>query len=357
MEESKMKVFISYAREDLATAQKLYKDIKNVGAVPWMDEYDLLPGQNWKIIINQVLKKTSYVLVLLSSRSLSKRGYVQKEMKIALNLLDEFPPDQIFVIPVRLDECNPVDERLQNIHHINLFPDYENGLNQIVRAIQAKGLQPSEQPPETQPLHDAPNSGKKPGAATPQFDLSERIKILFLGANPTDNMRLRLDEEVRSIDQALLSARFRDRFDFLQEWAVQTTDLPGILMRHEPNVVHFSGHGSSKSEIMLENSLGQSMPVPPRTLSKLFAVLRGHIRCVVLNACYSEDQAKSIAEHIDCVIGMSDAIGDRAAINFVSAFYQALAYGKNIKTAFDLGCIQIDLAGLAEGDKPRLIQR
>ena len=134
-DQKKTKVFISYAREDIVTARKLYKDIEKAGATPWLDEYDLLPGQNWKMTINQVLKSTSYILVLLSSRSLSKRGYVQKEMKMALDLLDEFPVDEIFVIPVRLDECQSLDERLQDLHHVDLFPDYEAGLAKILQVL------------------------------------------------------------------------------------------------------------------------------------------------------------------------------------------------------------------------------
>jgi hypothetical protein len=75
----------------------------------------------------------------------------------------------------------------------------------------------------------------------------------------------------------------------------------------------------------------------------------------VLNACYSERQAQAIAQYIDCVIGMSKAIGDTAAISFSAAFYQALGYGRSVKMAFDLGCSQIDLANLEEQDTPKLL--
>ena len=90
-------------------------------------------------------------------------------------------------------------------------------------------------------------------------------------------------------------------------------------------------------------------------MSQLFSVLKDNIRCVVLNACYSEQQAQAIAAHIDCVVGMSKAIGDQAAIGFAASFYQALGYGKDIKTAFELGCVQVDLEGLNEQDTPKLL--
>jgi hypothetical protein len=168
------------------------------------------------------------------------------------------------------------------------------------------------------------------------------IKILFLAANPTDTSRLRLDQEIRSIDQALRQAEFRDKFDVEQHWAVRVVDLQGYLLRHKPDIVHFSGHGTAANEIILEDNQGKSQPVSTRALGQLFSVLKDNIRCVVLNACYSERQAQAIAAHIDCVIGMSKAIGDSAAVSFAEAFYQALGYGRDVKAAFDLGCLQID---------------
>ena len=166
-------------------------------------------------------------------------------------------------------------------------------------------------------------------------DMDNQIKILFLAANPKDTSQLRLDEEMRAIDQAIQQAEFRDRFDIETQWAVRVVDLQGYLLRHKPDIVHFSGHGSESSEIILEDNDGNSQPVSSRALGQLFSVLKENIRCVILNACYSEQQAQAIAEHIDCVIGMSKAIGDKAAISFAAAFYQALGYGKDFKTGFE----------------------
>ncbi len=164
------------------------------------------------------------------------------------------------------------------------------------------------------------------------------IKILFLSANPSDTTRLRLDQEIRSIDESLRQSDYRDRFDVRPHLAVRVIDIQKYLLRHRPNIVHFSGHGNEANEIILEDNSGNSKPVSVRALSRLFSVLKDNIRCVVLNACYSEQQALAIAENIDCVIGMSKAIGDSAAINFATSFYQALGFGKNVKAAFDLGC-------------------
>lgn len=186
-------------------------------------------------------------------------------------------------------------------------------------------------------------------------DSSSVIKILFLAANPRDTQPLRLDAEVRAIDQALQRAEFRSRFELRQHWAVQVGDIQHHLLRHKPDIVHFSGHGSRASEIILEDISGNSRPVSTHALSQLFSVLKDNIKCVVLNACYSEQQARAIAQSIDCVIGMSKAIGDEAAIGFAASFYQALGFGRDVKTAYDLGCVQIGLEDLSEEDTPKLL--
>jgi hypothetical protein len=186
-------------------------------------------------------------------------------------------------------------------------------------------------------------------------ELKKTIKILFLAANPNDTNQLRLDEEMRDIDQALRQAKFRERFDIRQQWAVRVADLQGHFLRYQPDIIHFSGHGSKASEIILEDNNGNSQPVSNRALSDLFSVLKDNIRCVVLNACYTEKQAQAIAKHIDCVVGMSKAIGDPAAKSFAVAFYRGLGYGKDVKIAFELGRGQINLEGLDEQDTPKLL--
>jgi len=181
------------------------------------------------------------------------------------------------------------------------------------------------------------------------------ITILFLTSNPQDTNRLAIDEEMREIDQKLLGTQYRDNFVVKSHWAVRISDLQTLFLRHQPSIVHFSGHGSKKSEIILQDASGKNCVVPPKALSKLFSQFSEVIRCVVLNACYSEEQAKIIADSIDCVIGMAGTVTDQAARTFSSAFYQALGYGKDVKTAFDLGCSQIHLENLCEHETPKFL--
>jgi hypothetical protein len=135
-QDSDMKVFISYAREDLEIAKKLYCDLKRAGVKPWMDKEDLLPGQNWRILIPKAIQESKYFLAVLSSHSLTKRGFVQKELKMALDILEEFPAaEDIFIIPIRIEDCKPEDENLKYLHWADFFPSYEEGLSQILRVL------------------------------------------------------------------------------------------------------------------------------------------------------------------------------------------------------------------------------
>lgn len=183
------------------------------------------------------------------------------------------------------------------------------------------------------------------------------IKILFLASNPLDTGRLRLDEEMKSIDNALRQADFGRCFDPQQQWAVGVEDIQSHLLRHQPDIVHFCGHGSKASEILLRDRYGNSHPVSANALTRLFSVLKDNIRCVVLNACYSEKQARAIAQSIDFVVGMSRAIGDSDAISFATAFYQALGFGRDMKTAFESGCLQLGLENSNDQDTPKLLSR
>jgi hypothetical protein len=181
------------------------------------------------------------------------------------------------------------------------------------------------------------------------------ITILFAGANPMDGARLGLDEEVRGIDAVLRQGSLRDRFELKQHWAVRMLDLQQALLLHRPQVLHFSGHGSAAHAIVLEDGAGRSLPIAGPVLAQLLSMFSKQLRCVVLNACYSEGQARAIAQYIECVVGMTIAVGDQAAIQFAAAFYQALAYGADVETAFKLGCIQVQPTSPGEETTPKLI--
>lgn len=120
--------------------------------------------------------------------------------------------------------------------------------------------------------------------------------------------------------------------------------------KDDPIIVHFCGHGTGKKGLVFEDRQGNGDLVSTNTLKDFFALFEKRVTCVVMNACYSEVQAKAINEHIKYVIGMNQAIRDDAAIAFSIGFYRALGYGKSFEDAFKFGKNAIQLA---IGDAPK----
>jgi len=181
------------------------------------------------------------------------------------------------------------------------------------------------------------------------------IKVLFLASNPKATKQLALDEEIREITSKIRAAEYRDSIDLTSAWAVKPDDLLQMLNQHKPQIVHFSGHGSQSGEIILISDGGESKPVSSKALKSLFTTLKDNIKVVFLNCCYSEEQAKAITQVIDCVVGMSDAIGDKGAIIFAASFYRAIGFGRSINDAFDQGITALLLEGIPEENTPKLL--
>ena len=179
-------------------------------------------------------------------------------------------------------------------------------------------------------------------------------KILILAANPADTDKLRLDEEARSIENVHRKATFRGEIEIISKWAVRVDDLRSAVLYHKPNIVHFSGHGTGDDGLVLENKFGQKQLVTGESLAGLFKLFKDDVECVVMNACYSEVQAEAIHEHINCVIGMNYKIGDKAAIEFATGFYDALTNGRNYQDSFDFGKNALDLESIPESGIPQI---
>lgn len=181
--------------------------------------------------------------------------------------------------------------------------------------------------------------------------------ILILAANPKGTSRLRLDEELREIKNGLRRASRREQFLIESAEAVRYRDIHRSIIDFEPQIVHFSGHGAQEKGLVFEDETGQEKLVDAEALAGLFELFAEHVKCVLLNACFSEIQAKAIAQHIDYVIGMSEEIGDRAAIEFAVGFYDALGAGKSVEFAHKLGCTVIRVAGIPESLTPKLLSK
>ncbi|NJM49193.1 MAG: CHAT domain-containing protein, partial [Alkalinema sp. RU_4_3] len=186
--------------------------------------------------------------------------------------------------------------------------------------------------------------------------------ILFLAANPKGTTPLDLEKEAKAIKDGLERSRHRDRFNLQQSWAVTATGMQRAVSELSPQIVHFSGHGVGAGGLALESEDGSVQLVRSDALAKLFRLCvqpftEAPVECVVLNACYSEEQARAIAQHIPYVIGMSQAVGDQAARKFAVGFYDALGAGRSIPVAYEFGCSSISMAGIPEDLTPQLITK
>ncbi|MBN3939997.1 CHAT domain-containing protein [Nostoc sp. NMS9] len=183
------------------------------------------------------------------------------------------------------------------------------------------------------------------------------VRILFLVADPSNASRLRLGQEIREVEERLKLARMGSSFSLITRMSVRPGDVTQAIFDTNPQIVHFSGHGMNTGELCFEDEAGTIQSVSPDALASLFELISSQVQCVVLNACYSEIQARVIAKHIDFVVGMNEAIGDKAAITFASGFYKALGAGRSVEDAYNFGIVELKLLSIPEYLTPVLIKK
>ena len=182
-------------------------------------------------------------------------------------------------------------------------------------------------------------------------------KILILASNPIDTSRIRLDREIREIKQVIQRrAKNRNLFEIEEVLAVRVEDIRRKMLDFRPQIVHFCGHGQGDGGLVVEGDSGRAESLSTSALAQLFKLFSSDVECVIFGSCYSEIQARAVAEHIDYVIGMNQAISDSSAIAFSVGFYEAIGSGNSFEFAYKLGCVSIQLEGRSEHTTPVLIQ-
>jgi hypothetical protein len=159
-------------------------------------------------------------------------------------------------------------------------------------------------------------------------------KLLALLSNPDDEVKLRMDRELKEIN-ARLSYKVLHDFDCKQLSAVNVDELPGVLIREKPDLLHFSGHGT-KSQLCFEDKMGKSKNVSNEALENIFKETGKYITSLMINACNSATLAQKISVFIPHVIGFPDIIEDEYAEVFSKTFYEVLSLGHNFGSAFEL---------------------
>lgn len=179
-----LKIFLCHSSGDKPQVRQLHDLLLKHGAAPWLDAEQLLPGQDWNLEINRALDDSDVILVCLSKGSVDKEGYVQREVRIALDRALEMPEGRIFLIPVRLEEC-ALPTRLSSYQYVDLFA--ENGVEKLIkslniRAKQVKAVQLSSDHDQVSKIKK-PAMEKRPKAGKPSGNTTINIHGDVNGGN------------------------------------------------------------------------------------------------------------------------------------------------------------------------------
>jgi hypothetical protein len=133
--QTKPRVFIAYVEEDLASVERLYGIFEQRGLRPWLDKKKLMPGQNWPRAIETAIETSDFFVACFSGRSTTKRGSFHSELRYALTCAAQIPLDEIFLVPVRLEDCLVPNRISKQLQYIDLFPDWEAGVNRVLAVM------------------------------------------------------------------------------------------------------------------------------------------------------------------------------------------------------------------------------
>lgn len=330
-------VFISYSHKNIDFVRKLVGDLRRQRVTVWFDER-LRGGKGWQDQLAQAIRTANAFALVMSPDSLTSE-WVGWEIAQARALGKP-------IFPLWHQPCDDVPDYLDALQRIDLMADYARGVMELAEELYTLSGEEDTLTPAA-PERVVRSAGR-----------AEKVRVLFLAANPRDTDSLRLGEEIRTIQERIRGGKYRDQFDMIQQaWAVRFSDLQQYLLDYQPHIIHFSGHGSRTGELIFEDNAGSSQPVSSRALELLFSALKdepgGGVQLVLLNACYSAVQAQAIAQQVDCVVGMTRAVSDPAAIEFAGAFYNALTFGKSVQVAFNLATAPMALSD--EENTPKLL--
>ncbi|GAB3776638.1 hypothetical protein GCM10028818_22650 [Spirosoma horti] len=333
-----------------ATFQKWVTTIPNIGFFS-----DIKLGLKDKIPIGLFIYDSEYNPYLQEVRSKVRTRSELIEVlinftkKILLELSNENEIHKKSISELNKHQIVVIGEK-HKISQAKLLGDFTNGEIGYVNVIK-KWLKNEEL--YFNSIQELLVQSKMPEAPKPIITIK---KILFLSANPIPQDRsglLRIEDEFRQIKDEVQSSSQRDKFELLYEPAVKIKTITRVLQTHLPYFVHFSGHGSGEGGLIVQNEFSQAEFFPNIHLDKLFKLFKKTIKFVILNACYSTEQAKIISKHGIYVIGMNDAISDKAATDFAVGFYQSIAEGNSIKFAFQIGLIT-NSSNTEESNTPEL---
>lgn len=185
---------------------------------------------------------------------------------------------------------------------------------------------------------------------------STQVRILFLAISPKDKEQLNLAGEYDIISQVLKKSPHAINFHLQQRERISRDELIEALIRSQPHILHFSGHGID-SQLIMRDEDGLSWALDKQILHDVLRVAGGMVKLIVFNACYLDSVAEKLSEIVDCVIGIPTSFDDQSAIKFAEGFYRGIFEGLNIGQAHEEALAQIKLSGLVGSNVPCIRSR
>lgn len=217
-------IFLSYAREDEASVVDLYHSLVVAGFKPWLDKKDILPGEQWEHAIQQALEQAKLILICCSCNSISKSGWVQREIRRATYLAEGMLDNDIFIIPIRLDRCD-LPQSLKKFQWADLFVD--EGETRLLQAIHTslarQGIQIAPVLPLTNPFYP----GGKINEPQLFFGRQRLIREIRAELQKMNNFSLVGPSQIGK--SSLLYYLYATRADWLSGVTIEYIDLQGIL--------------------------------------------------------------------------------------------------------------------------------
>ena len=294
-----------------------------------------LPYDEWAIVRGRI---TNIGAVGVSALTVTISGQVSTDDRTAQGTLEQLPPGRSADVPfyVRAGQVGtnvPV--------HLDLAYEYRSRRYSVAA---------------TQGIRVTPD--RVTGSAVPSGSVRLPIKVLILAANPPNTETLRIDQEIHEIQRTIRSGRDRDNIEVSIHLAVGPADISQALLDDEPRLVHFSGHGGPGGSIAAENDYGLARVIPVDGLVDLFRTFGQSVDCMLVNACDTELLARELSAVVPYAIGMRQPVQDTSSIRFSTGFYQALAAGKSIEKAFQLGVIMLKMTpSCSDAGAPVLFRR
>ena len=162
----------------------------------------------------------------------------------------------------------------------------------------------------------------------------DTIKVLLFSANPIKTSQLRLDEEIRTIEEEIRKTDYRENIKFEAKLATRVSDIFLHINSINPDIIHFSGHGCENGDIVIEDTDGHAKLISAELMSEMIKTTTDNVSLILFNSCYSNMQAESASKIILASIGMKDSIGDKVAIMFAAQFYSSIGFGMSLEKSF-----------------------